>query len=297
VLRAHLEDGSIPWTNIAISGFVVDPDRKKMSKSKGNVVIPTEPLDEFGADAVRYWAASARLGIDATFDTNVLKEGKRLVTKIRNASRLILGYQGDAGGPTHPLDGALIERLAKVVEHATQRLEDYDHSGALAAIESWFWSDFCDNFLELTKNRAYAGDPSAIGTLRRAMDVAVRLFAPFLPYVTEEVWQQGQTVPRSIHVAPWPRREELSDGRDRGSFEAAVAVLTEIRRAKSEAKVSMRTPVDHLEVRGPADRLAVLKDVLDDVVSTGNVKDQQLNVDGEGDLRVVVRLGEPERPS
>jgi valyl-tRNA synthetase len=295
ITRSYLEDGSIPWSDIAISGFVVDPDRKKMSKSKGNVVIPIEPLDEFGADAVRYWAASARLGIDATFDTNVLKEGKRLVTKIRNASRLVLGYEGDAGPPIHPLDAALIERLARVVDDATERLTAYDHSGALAVIETWFWSDFCDNFLELTKNRAYAGDASAIGTLRRGIDVAIRLFAPFLPYVTEEVWQQGQNAPRSIHVAPWPKREELADGKDDGSFDAAVAVLTEIRRAKSEAKVSMRTPVEHLHVRGPEDRLELLKDVLDDVVSTGNVKDQELSADGGGGLSVTVRLSEPER--
>ncbi|MQB00268.1 MAG: valine--tRNA ligase [Actinobacteria bacterium] len=295
ITRAMLEDGSIPWSDIAISGFVVDPDRKKMSKSKGNVVIPTEPLDEFGADAVRYWAASARLGIDATFDTNVLKEGKRLVTKIRNASRLVLGYEGEAGPPTHALDAALIERLARVVEEATERMTAYDHSGALGAIETWFWSDFCDNFLELTKNRAYAGDASAIGTLRRGIDVALRLFAPFVPYVTEEVWQQGQGAPRSIHAAPWPKREELADGMDDGSFEAAVAVLTEIRKAKSEAKVSMRTPVEHLDVRGPGDRLELLKKVLDDIVSTGNVKEQQLSADGDAGLTVTVRLGEPER--
>jgi valyl-tRNA synthetase len=295
ITRAYLEDGSTPWSDIAISGFVVDPDRKKMSKSKGNVVIPTESLDEFGADAVRYWAASARLGIDATFDTNVLKEGKRLVTKIRNASRLVLGYEGEAGPPAHALDAALIERLARVVEEATERMTAYDHAGALGAIETWFWSDFCDNFLELTKNRAYAGDASAIGTLRRGMDVALRLFAPFLPYVTEEVWQQGPRVPRSIHVAPWPKREELADGMDDGSFEAAVAVLTEIRKAKSEAKVSMRTPVEHLDVRGPGDRLELLKKVLDDIVSTGNVKDQQLSAEGDAGLTVTVRLGEPER--
>jgi valyl-tRNA synthetase len=297
ILRAFLEDGSIPWSNIAISGFVVDPDRKKMSKSKGNVVIPTEPLDEFGADAVRYWAASARLGVDATFDTNVLKEGKRLVTKIRNASRLVLGYEGESGPPTHPLDAALIARLAGVVDEATERLTDYEHGAALAAIETWFWSDFCDNFLELTKNRAYAGDPSALGTLRRGIDVAIRLFAPFLPYVTEEVWQQGAAAPISIHVAPWPTRDELADGSDEGAFDAAVAVLTEIRKAKSEAKVSMRTPVDHLEVRGPADRLELLETVLDDVLSTGNVKERLLSVDGEGDMRVLVQLGQPEARS
>ena len=295
ITRSYLEDRSIPWRHIAISGFVVDPERKKMSKSKGNVVLPTDVLDEFGSDAVRYWAASGRLGVDARFDRNVLREGKRLGVKIQNASRLIKGYNGDSGAVTQPLDRAVIGRLRALVEEVTRHWEQWDHAGALAALESWFWSDFCDNYLELSKARAYRGDPSALAVLRQALDVLLRLFAPIVPYVTEEVWNAGRDEPRSVHVAKWPQPSELVEGHDDGSFDAAVLVMTHIRRAKSEAKVSMKVPVEQLEVRGPANRLELLSSVMDDVIATATVRNHHLAPDESAeDLSAAVRLGEPE---
>ncbi|MCA1571621.1 MAG: valine--tRNA ligase [Chloroflexi bacterium] len=291
ITRSWLESRTIPWKHIAISGFVVDPDRKKMSKSKGNVVLPTDVLDEFGSDAVRYWAASARLGVDTTYDPNVLREGKRLATKIRNAARLVSGYEGERGATTHPLDRALIARLAAVLQEATSRWDSWEHAGALAATETWFWSDYCDNYLELTKARAYAGDPSALGTLDRALRVVLRMFAPVLPYATEEVWQTATGGGPSIHVTPWPLPDELEDGVDEGSFDAAVEVLTQIRRAKSEAKVSMRAPVEHLQVRGPRAGIEALSLVIDDVTATGAVDVHEVAVDDSSDgLSAVVRL-------
>jgi valyl-tRNA synthetase len=295
ITRSYLEDGSIPWHNAAISGWILDPDRKKMSKSKGNVVIPTQPLDDFGADAVRYWSASARLGVDTAFDTKVFKEGKRLVTKLRNAARLVQGFEGEGGDPTQILDRALIARLRGLVENVTASWEDWDHAGALAATETWFWGDFCDNYLELSKTRAYAGDPSALGTLRTALDVVVRLFAPILPYITEEIYNTGRTEPTSVHRADWPTPSELPDAEDDGSFDAAVAVLTQIRKAKSEAKVSLRVPVERAAVRGPREQLELFERVKDDVASTVNVRsfDPQADDGAEG-LTVAVELGEPE---
>jgi valyl-tRNA synthetase len=295
ITRSYLEDGSIPWHNAAISGFVLDPDRKKMSKSKGNVVVPTETLEEFGSDAVRYWAASARLGWDAAADPNVFREGKRLVTKIRNAARLINGFEGEAGDATDPLDRALLTRLRTVVSDATAHWEKWSHVGGLEEVERWFWSDFTDNYLELVKARAYAQDPSALGTLRTALNVVLRLFAPILPFVTEEVWNSTRSETESIHRAPWPTVEELPVSEDDGVFDAAVEVLAQVRRAKSEAKVSIKTPVDYLEVRGSEQRLASLRTVLDDVLSTGNVNEHNLIADGTGDeLMVKVELGESE---
>jgi valyl-tRNA synthetase len=295
ITRSYLEDGSIPWHNAAISGWILDPDRKKMSKSKGNVVIPTQPLDDFGADAVRYWSASARLGVDTAFDTKVFKEGKRLVTKLRNAARLVQGFEGEGGDPTQILDRALIARLRGLVENVTASWEDWDHAGALAATETWFWGDFCDNYLELSKTRAYAGDPSALGTLRTALDVVVRLFAPILPYITEEIYNTGRTEPTSVHRADWPTPSELPDAEDDGSFDAAVAVLTQIRKAKSEAKVSLRVPVERAAVRGPREQLELFERVKDDVASTVNVRsfDPQADDGAEG-LTVAAELGEPE---
>ena len=301
ITRAWLEDGSIPWKNAAISGFVVDPNRKKLSKSKGNAaVVPTDILDEFGSDGVRYWAGAARLGVDTTFDTNVMREGKRLVTKLRNAARLVQMFEGDGSGPTHPLDRALIARLGDLIEHATSRWEAWDHAGALAATESWFWGDLTDNYLEMSKNRAYAGDPSAIGTLRIALSVVLRLFAPYLPFVTEEVWNAtSEDGISSIHRAPWPTRDELPDGVDSGCFDAAVEVLTNIRRLKSEAKVSLKTPVDQLVVKGPPARIDLLKQAIEDVAATVNVKSYELVADESLEEFVwSATLGEPEpKPS
>ena len=295
ITRAYLEDGSIPWYNAAISGWILDPDRKKMSKSKGNTVVPTEPLDEFGPDAVRYWAASARLGVDTAIDSGVFKEGKRLVTKMRNAARLVQNYEGEGGAPERPLDRALIARLRSLVETVTASWENWDHAGALAATESWFWGDFCDNYLELSKTRSYAGDPSAIGTLRTALDVVVRLFAPILPYITEEIYNAVGDVRSSVHRATWPSADELAAVEDDGSFDAGVAVLTEIRKAKSEAKVSLRVPVERAVVRGSREQLDLFSRVQEDVASTVNVQSFELVTDDDAEeLAVAVELGEPE---
>jgi valyl-tRNA synthetase len=290
ITRSYLEDDSIPWYHAAISGFIVDPDRKKMSKSKGNVVLPTDVLDEYGSDAVRYWSASGRLGVDTTTDANVFREGKRLVTKIRNATRLVRGYEGEPGDPTHPLDRALIARLRKLVEDVTTEWESWDHARALDLTETWFWSEFTDNYLELSKTRAYAGDPSALGTLRTALDVVLRLFAPVVPFITEEVWNQERSKPASIHREPWPVPDELPDAVDDGCFDVAVEVLARIRKAKSEAKVSIKWPVTDLSISGSRTKLDLLTTVLDDVLSTGNVRRHSLTETEGDDATVEVTL-------
>ena len=293
ITRSYLMDGSIPWNHAAISGFVLDPDRKKMSKSKGNVTVPTEPLDEYGPDAVRYWAASSRLGVDTAVDPNVYREGKRLVTKILNASRLVLGYEGTEGPPTHELDRDLIGRLKQLVVEVTGHWESWNHAGALEAVESWFWSDFTDNYLELSKTRAYAGDPSALGTLRTTLKVVLRLFAPILPYVTEEIWHQIDEDAGSIHVSDWPTEEELGDAVYVGHFGAATNVLAQVRKAKSEAKVSIKFPVKRIEVRGPQTRLEELpQPVIEDLRATGKIESIDLVPDDSDALSVEVELAE-----
>ena len=223
VLRSHLERGELPWRHAAISGWVLDPDRKKMSKSVGNVVTPMDSLRKYGSDAVRYWAAGGRLGADVTFDPAQLRVGRRLAIKILNASRFVLGLappegnRGDhgSGGPEpigEPLDVAMLERLAGVIGQCTRALDDYDHTGALTAAEEFFWF-FCDDYLELVKGRAYGerGEgpgASARAALRLALAVMLRLFAPFLPFVTEEVWSWWQD--GSVHTAAWPAPEEVA---------------------------------------------------------------------------------------
>jgi valyl-tRNA synthetase len=278
VLRAHLEHDSLPWTNAAISGFVLDPDRKKMSKSKGNVVVPTEVFERHSADAVRYWAASARLGYDAAIDDQQMKVGRRLAIKILNASRFVLSMETVPGAVTEPVDRAMLSTLASVVSGATEAFEAYEHSKALDVVERFFWG-FTDDYLELVKQRAYGthgpeAAASAVGALRAALDVLLRLFAPFLPYVTEEVWSWWRE--GSVHRASWPAAIELADSAgadsDPAIYAVAAAVLSAVRKEKALAKVSLKTPVDSVTVHDTQDRLRLLSRATADLREAGNIR-------------------------
>jgi len=254
VLRSHLALDRLPWSDTAISGWVLDPDRKKMSKSRGNVTTPAEPLDQYGPDAVRYWAASARLGVDTAYDPGQLRVGRRLAVKLLNVARFVLGLpEPPSDRPTAAVDRAALARLADTVQTATAAFDRYDHAGALAAAESYAWW-FCDDHVELVKSRAYgatdpAGAASAVAGLRAALDVLLRLLAPVLPYATEEVWSWWR--PGSVHAASWPDAEPLRAAAgtvDPRLPELASWVLSEVRRAKSGAHVSVRAPVSRLSV-------------------------------------------------
>jgi valyl-tRNA synthetase len=289
VVRSDLEHGSLPWRDAAISGWVLDPDRKKMSKSKGNALTPIGLLDQHGADAVRYWAASGRPGVDTAFDEGQMKVGRRLAIKVLNASKFVLSRldpdlvagQGRADGDrvTAPLDQAMLLGLAALVEEATAAFEGYDYARALERTESFFWS-FCDDYLELVKGRAYggqgdAGAASANRALTLALSSLLRLFAPFLPFVTEEVWSWWQA--GTVHRATWPEPGELREpagaGADPLVLEVAAAVLGEVRKAKTAAKASMRTEVARAVVRDTPDRLAALRRVAADVCDAGRITD------------------------
>ena len=290
LVKAWMHEGEIPWYHVVLSGWILDPDRKKMSKSKGNVVTPDDLLVEYSSDAVRYWAARARLGTDTAFDPGVFKIGKRLSTKIFNASRFVLMQLdravGEGGMPgvdaiADPLDLALVERLRGVVDQATRSFEAFDYAAALQVVEDSFWS-FCDHYLELVKLRSYAdedtpGRRSAVATLGLALRTFLRLLAPFVPFVTEEVWSwrfaaAGQP---SVHTAPWPRSAEVEAvprPEHDGTYEAAVEVLTAIRGAKTVAQKSLRWPVARLGIRGPERHREALGPVLEDVLRAGNVE-------------------------
>jgi valyl-tRNA synthetase len=295
VVRSHYEHDGLPWANAAISGFVFDPDRKKLSKSAGNA--PDDPvalIDAYGADAVRYWAAGGRPGMDLALDQGQMRIGKRLATKLLNASRFALGTGADtAGAVTEPLDRSMLATLADLVRESTEAFDRFDYARALERTEGFFWS-FCDDYLELVKNRAYgadgdAGQASARTALGLALQAQLQLFAPFLPFVTEEVWSWWRE--GSIHRSSWPDADDLSaiaedDTADAGDeslpevLAVAAAVLGEIRRAKSEAKRSMRSPVASVTVTDTADRLALLALAAADVRSAGNVASLQA-VEGE----------------
>ncbi|MDR0285562.1 MAG: valine--tRNA ligase [Propionibacteriaceae bacterium] len=307
IVRANFENGALPWTTAALSGFVQDPDRKKMSKSTGNVVVPTEILERYGSDAVRWRAAMARPGTDSPFDESQMKVGRRLATKILNASKLVLNLPGmdpatwSPDQVTDPVDKALLEELRGVVALATQALDAYEYTDALEATERFFWT-FCDDYIEFVKERAYgeagrgqrelvhaaeaneavaerreehgstgelAGTASARAALGLALDIQLRLFAPYCPFVTEEVWRWYHET--SIHRASWPALGTPLPDADPAVLEAVSAALTAIRGAKSAAKVSMKAEIASLTVTGPPETVARLRAVESDLRAAGHI--------------------------
>ncbi len=298
VLRAELEHGQVPWKNAGISGFIVDPDRKKMSKSKGNVVTPKGMLDEHGSDAVRYWAASSRLGTDAAFDPQnpkQIKIGRRLAIKVLNAAKFVYSFPDAAGGGpvSEPLDIDMLAELGVVIDTATKAFEDYDHAKALETAEQFFWT-FCDDYLELVKERAYgAATPqaqaSAVTALRTAIDVLLRLFAPFIPFATEEVW--SWTHEGSVHTAPWPTVADLGvNAAPTGLLGAASEALVSIRRAKTDAKASQKTDVVSATIAGPA----ILAGGLDDLKAVGRIASVEFVESESIEVRDIVLAPVPE---
>ena len=278
LLRAELEHGSLPWANAAISGWILDPDRKKMSKSKGNVVTPMALLEEHGSDGVRYWAASGRPGADTAFDTGQMKVGRRLAIKLLNASKFVLSRPDPVGPVSHPLDRGLLTSLRQLVEDATRALDAYDYARGLQLTETFFWS-LCDNYLEMVKSRRYgdlgeAPAGSANATLRCALSVVNRLFAPYLPFAAEEVWswwQQG-----SVHTAPWPDVAEIDrlappDEAANRALDAAIEVLGEVRRVKSVEKRSLKARIAAAEIRWSDDHIAMVRQVQDDLRTAAGI--------------------------
>jgi valyl-tRNA synthetase len=297
VVRSHLQHESLPFSNVLISGWVVDPNRKKLSKSVGNAATPMPLIEQYGADALRYWAASGRPGTDTTVDEAQMKIGRRLSIKILNASKFVIGrLEGTpALGPrdvTTPLDQDLLALLGELVSETTDSFENYDYARVLERTETFFWS-FCDNYVELVKARAYgegddAATASARATLQIALSVLQRLLAPFLPFVTEEVWHWWHD--ESVHRAPWPTLEELGSlSVDPGSiYEPVCEVLEAIRREKSTVKVSQRASVARLVVSGPEEFAGAIRASGADLIAAGNL--EELVVVDANELLVEVAL-------
>jgi valyl-tRNA synthetase len=290
VVRSHLEDDCLPWTNAAISGWILDPDRKKMSKSKGNVVTPKALLDEYSSDAVRYWAASGRPGTDTAFDVGQMKIGRRLAIKILNASKftLSMGPIDDVSTITEPLDLSMLARLRAVVEEATAAFEAYNYARALEVTEAFFWT-FTDDYVELVKERAYAtgsASESARAALTLAISVQLRLFAPFLPFTTEEVWSWTRT--GSIHRSTWPAESEFPASGDPQILERVSDALTGLRKTKSDAKASMKARLSEATVEGTPGAIRAISEAREDLRAAGGV-DELILVPASDDAMLTVR--------
>jgi valyl-tRNA synthetase len=294
MLRSALEFDRKPWDHAGLSGWILDPDRKKMSKSKGNVVTPAAILEQHGSDAVRYWAASARLGTDAGFDPQnptQVKIGRRLAIKLLNASKFILSFPAAPDATvTEAVDLSMLATLRGVIADSSAALATYDHARALEITESFFWT-FCDDYLELVKERAYdegsAGQASAAAALRLALDALLRLFAPFLPFAAEESWSWWHD--SSVHLAPWPTIDELAvaENGDPELLALASRALTSIRRAKTDAKASQKTPVTFASIEAPAATVERLSAVADDLRAVGRIAELSIV---EGDELAVTRV-------
>jgi len=292
VLRAELESHELPWQHAALSGWILDPDRKKMSKSKGNVVTPQHLIDQYGADGVRYWAALARPGLDTAFDEGQMKNGKRLAIKLRNAAKFAAQFDhGSAGAISHPLDRSFIVFLDEALREAAQKLGGFDYAHALNIVERAFWS-FCDYYIELAKDRAYSDDDRVSASARRTLadgtDKFNRALAPYIPFVTEQVWHSGGHQ-GSVHRAAWPVPQGEPVGEPE-AYAASVQAVRAIRAAKSAAKVSVGTPVGSIGLRTPSSAASFIDDIIGDVRNAARADAIEIEADGQEWIAEVLQI-------
>jgi len=293
IVKAYLHENTLPWKRVIISGWVLDPDRKKMSKSKGNVETPENWITQFTADGVRYWSAKAKIGVDTTFDQNVMKNGTRLLTKLFNAGKFVLSQKGEYSEVTNELDLAFLDELRKLIAKATKCFEEFDHATALTETETFFWNNFTDSYLELVKKRASAESNctdaernSAITTLRIGLDVLLRMFAPFLPYITEEVWSwcfAEEKNQLSIHNAKYPALIELekySEPKSKEVFKSALHFLDEIKKYKAARNLSYSSAIENLEIAAAKNTQETLHELLFDLLGYSKIENYSF-VDGE----------------
>jgi len=298
MVRSHFEHDVAPWSHVALSGWILDPDRKKMSKSKGNVVTPSDLFDSYGSDAVRYWAVGARPGVDTAFSEDQMKVGRKLATKLLNVSKFVLGIGevADDVVPTEAIDIAMLHRLAGVVDEATKAFEEFDYARVLERTEEFFWW-FCDDYVELVKTRGYLshteeGAMSARAALRRALSTLQRLLAPLLPFVTEEVWSWWQS--GSVHQSQWPTTTELTQGLASGSNEelldAICSAIGVLRRAKTEAKVSQRAVVTEASFVTSINAASAITAGWADIADAGSVEKWSISTADTNEITVNVTL-------
>jgi len=280
IVKSIYHNNTIPWKNIAISGNVADPTGQKMSKSKGNVVEPQDVIDSYSTDALRFWAAGSRLGEDMPFLEKDIVTGKKTTTKLWNAAKFVfmqLGNYTPKKVPLTVMDEWLITKLNKVIKEATDSFEQYEYSKCKALTEQLFWGVFCDNYLEIVKDRMYnerAGTAAAKWTLYTTLLKIIKLFAPIMPYITEEVYQlfyKQHEKTASIHTCQWPLPDTTKESSEK-TGDLAVAIIGAVRKFKSTNKVSLKKELESLTINCGSDDEALIRKVLDDIKATVNAK-------------------------
>ncbi|WP_392505506.1 valine--tRNA ligase [Rickettsia sp. 2024-CO-Wats] len=270
ILKAHLHQNTLPWKNIMVSGWCLAEDRSKMSKSKGNVLVPEKLLEQYGSDAIRYWSANSKLGADTAYSEDVMKNGKRLVNKLWNAAKFVFIHFDKLKGEdkkaslldikekiTNEFDKWMVNKLVELVKLATNELQNYEYANAMHLTEKFFWVVFCDNYLEISKTRSYdednknpQGQYSSILTLYHVMQTLLKLFAPFMPHITEELYQILYSE-NSIHVkGSWVNYSDLNYEIDAKGAEGLLEILDIVRKFKAEKNLSIKAPIKLLEVSG-----------------------------------------------
>ena len=287
VIKSNLHDKTNPWNDVMISGWALDPHGKKMSKSKGNVVDPEEVLKKFSADALRFWAAGSKLGEDMPYQEKDLQTGKKMITKLWNASKLtienIKDYDGKKPETLAPIDAWLISKLNKVVMSSTESMDKYEYSKTKQETEKFFFLVFCDNYLEIVKDRLYnpqnySDDEvlSAKYSLYTSLLSVLKLMAPIMPFITEEVYHmhfakiEGES---SIHNASWPSyNEDLIDLLAEKRGEMACEIISLARKYKSENKLSLKEELSELVISSNDEDKTLLEAVLNEIKATARAK-------------------------
>ncbi|MFN9477747.1 MAG: valine--tRNA ligase [Rickettsiales bacterium] len=310
MLKAYLHENTLPWKDIMVSGWCLAQDKSKMSKSKGNVLIPEILLEAHGSDVIRYWCASSKLGTDTAYSEDVINNGKRLVNKLWNAAKFAsthfdkisdsdkaLSLCGVKHKITRDFDKYLVNQVVDLVDYADQELTNYEYATAIDKTEKFFWALFCDNYLEITKTRAYnengEDDEGALSThltLYHTLKTLLQLFAPILPHITEELFHilYAKDNSESIHMrGSWPNvREAKFTDIDETKSEDLLEVLELVRKITAQDNLSIKSPISYIEIEGimlPDNLISDLKNVTSakEILYVEQLTSQNQNLQGK----------------
>ncbi|MBI2134363.1 valine--tRNA ligase [Candidatus Woesearchaeota archaeon] len=305
VVKSYFHHQSIPWKSTMISGWALDPHGKKMSKSKGNVVDPREMIKKYSADALRFWAAGSRLGDDLPFQEKDLITGTKFATKIWNASKFtfmhLSDYKSEKPKKLEIIDIWILSKLSKLIKESTENFMNYEYSHTKLEADKFFWHMFCDNYLEIVKDRVYNvekrgknGKLSGQYTLYHTLLSIMKLMAPITPFITEELYQQyfkKYEKAKSIHLSKWPSFDMVDEEAEKAG-EFFVFVLQQVRKAKSEQNLSLKKPVKRILAKGKItlEQFNAIKDDLKATTTAEEIEFEQLPENNEMDYEVVVDL-------